>query len=108
MAACLRWWSTNVPKNGPSTAEEMLNAPPITPVATTERVSKYTQNVRANQRNVLVTPVISVLTSSRRKTRGVLLSCEGWVALMLILTTRDGPTHRSGRTRFTLNAQARL
>ena len=44
----------------------MLKAPPITPVATTERVSRYTQNVSANQRNELVTPVTRVLTSSRR------------------------------------------
>ena len=48
----------------------MLNAPPITPVATTERVSRYTQNVSANHRNELVTPVTSVLTSSCRNVRG--------------------------------------
>ena len=79
---CLRWRSTKVPNNGPSTAEEMLNAPPITPVATTERVSRYTQKVRANHRKVLVTPVMSVLTSSCRNTRGI-FSWEGSVALML-------------------------
>ena len=50
-----------MPKNGPNTAEEMLKAPPITPVATTDRVSRYTQNVSANQRNELVTPLTSVL-----------------------------------------------
>ena len=49
----------------------MLNAPPMTPVATTERVSRYTQNVSANHRNELVTPVTSVLTSSRRNTGGI-------------------------------------
>ena len=48
----------------------MLNAPPMTAVATTDRVSRYTQNVSANHRNVLVTPLMSVLTSSRRKTGG--------------------------------------
>ena len=51
---------------GRCAADAMPNAPPITPVATTERVSRYTQNVRANHRNELVTPVTSVLTSSRR------------------------------------------
>ena len=56
-----------MPNTGPSTAEEMANAPPITPVATTDRVSRYTQNVSANHRNVLVTPVTSVLASRRRK-----------------------------------------
>ena len=40
MAVCLRCRSTKVPKNGPSTADEMLNAPPMTPVATTDRVSR--------------------------------------------------------------------
>jgi hypothetical protein len=55
-----------LPNNGLKTADEMLNAPPITPVATTERVSRYTQNVRANHRKVLVTPVTRVLASSCR------------------------------------------
>ena len=40
MASCLRWWSTKVPNHGPITAVEMLNAPPMTPVATTDRVSR--------------------------------------------------------------------
>jgi hypothetical protein len=40
MAVCLRWRSTKVPKYGPSRADEMLKAPPITPVATTDRVSR--------------------------------------------------------------------
>ena len=39
-AVFLRWRSTNVPKIGPRMADEMLNAPPITPVATTDRVSR--------------------------------------------------------------------
>ena len=39
-AVFLRWRSTNVPKIGPRTADEMLNAPPMTPVATTDRVSR--------------------------------------------------------------------
>lgn len=47
-------------------AAERLNAPPITPVATTDRVSRYTQNVSANHRNELVTPLMSVLMSSWR------------------------------------------
>ena len=64
IARCLRWWSTNVPNAGPMNAAERLNAPPMTPVATTERVCRYTQNVSANQRNELVTPLTSVLTSS--------------------------------------------
>ena len=38
--------------------------------ATTERVSRYTQNVSANHRNELVTPLTSVLTRRRRNTRG--------------------------------------
>ena len=67
IAACLRWRSTKVPKTGPRNADERLNAPPITPVATTERVSRYTQNVSANHRNELVTPLTSVLTSRARK-----------------------------------------
>src|SRR3712207_1746231 len=56
IAVFLRCRSTNVPNSGPMTADEMLNAPPMTPVATTDRVSMYTQNVSANHRNELVTP----------------------------------------------------
>jgi hypothetical protein len=52
----------------------MLNAPPITPVTTTDRVSRNTQNVTANQRNELVTPLTSVLTSSRRKVSAIATS----------------------------------
>ena len=63
---CLRWRSMYVPKAGPRTADEMLNAPAMTPVTTTERVCRYTQNVRANHRNELVTPLTSELTRSRR------------------------------------------
>ena len=37
---CLRWRSTYVPKAGPRMAAEMLKAPPMTPVTTTERVSR--------------------------------------------------------------------
>ena len=59
----LRCRSTRVPMTGPRTALEIVNAPPITPVATTERVSMYTQNVNANHRNELLTPLASVLTS---------------------------------------------
>jgi hypothetical protein len=40
IAVCLRCRSANVPKNGPITADEMLKAPPMTPVATTDRVSR--------------------------------------------------------------------
>ena len=58
-------------QRGRAPPSEIANAPPMTPVATTERVSRYTQNVSANHRNVLVTPVMSVLTSSRRKTAGI-------------------------------------
>jgi hypothetical protein len=39
-ATCLRWRSTKVPNTGPRTADEMLKAPPMIPVATTERVSR--------------------------------------------------------------------
>ena len=39
-AVCLRCRSTNVPNIGPTIADEMLNAPPMTPVATTDRVSR--------------------------------------------------------------------
>ena len=40
MASCLRWWSTKVPNHGPITAIEMLKAPPMIPVTTTDRVSR--------------------------------------------------------------------
>jgi hypothetical protein len=70
-AVCLRCRSAKVPTKGPSTAEAMLKAPPMTPVATTERVSRYTQNVRANHRNELFTPLARVFTSRRRKTGGI-------------------------------------
>ena len=56
-------------------ADARPKAPPITPVATTERVSRYTQKVKANQRKELVTPLTSVLASRRRKTTGA--SCRG-------------------------------
>src|SRR5688500_8146644 len=51
----------------PRNADEALNAPPIIAVVTTERVSRYTQNVTANQRNVLVTPLSSEVIRSLRK-----------------------------------------
>lgn len=38
-------------------ADVALNAPPMTAVVTTERVSRYTQNVTANHKKVLVTPL---------------------------------------------------
>ncbi len=47
----------------------MLKAPPITPVTTTDRVSRYTQNVSANHRNELVTPLTRELASSWRNVR---------------------------------------
>ena len=37
---CLRWRSTYVPNAGPRTAAERLKAPAMTPVTTTERVSR--------------------------------------------------------------------
>jgi hypothetical protein len=40
MASCLRCRSTKVPNAGPTNAEQRLKAPPTTPVATTERVSR--------------------------------------------------------------------
>ena len=40
IARCLRWWSTNVPNQGPSNADDRPNAAPMTPVATTERVPR--------------------------------------------------------------------
>ena len=55
----------------------------MTPVATTERVSRYTQNVSANQRNELVTPVIRVLTTRRRKIRSVSAEVIVWVGIAL-------------------------
>ena len=39
------------------------------PVASTERVSRYTQNVSANQRKLVVTFAIIVLTSTCTKVR---------------------------------------
>src|SRR5688572_8186815 len=66
MIVFLRWRSTNVPNTMPRNADEALNAPPIIAVVTTERVSRYTQNVTANQRNVLVTPLSSELIRSLR------------------------------------------
>jgi hypothetical protein len=39
--------------------------PPTTAVATTERVSRYTQKVRANQRKLLVVLARTVLATSR-------------------------------------------
>jgi hypothetical protein len=41
-----------------------MYAPPITDEAITERVSRYTQNVRANHRKLLVTLAMSVLATS--------------------------------------------
>ena len=41
-----------------------MYAPPMMPVASTERVSRYTQNVSANQRKLVVTFAIIVFTST--------------------------------------------
>ena len=71
---CLRCRSTYVPNTGPRTAAEMLNAPPITPVTTTDRVSRNTQNVSANHRNELVTPLTSEFSSNCRNVR----SASAW------------------------------
>jgi hypothetical protein len=46
-------------------ADDRLNAAPMSAVVTTDRVSRYIQNVTANQTNELVTPVTRVLTSNR-------------------------------------------
>ena len=75
---CLRWRSTYVPNAGPRMAAEMLKAPPMTPVTTTERVSRYTQNVSANQRNELVTPLTSELTRRRRNVRSSPSEAATW------------------------------
>jgi hypothetical protein len=40
MAVCLRCRSTKVPNTGPSRADESVNVPAMTPVATTEWVSR--------------------------------------------------------------------
>ena len=63
----LRWRSTNVPNMIPNSAEKMANAPPITDVASTDRVWRYTQNVTANHRKLVITPLMRALTRSRWK-----------------------------------------
>ena len=88
IAVCLRLRSTKVPKAGPRKAIERLNAAPMTPVATTERVSRYTQNVRANHTNELVTPLASVLTSRARKARSLAASVAWGVSLRESITRR--------------------
>lgn len=92
MAVCLRRRSTKVPKTGPSTAAEMLNAPAMQPVATTDRDSRYTQNVRANHRNELVTEVTSVLASSWRNAAGTLSAAwaRGAVVVSIGCTSSTG------------------
>ncbi len=50
ITVCLRCLSTMVPNTMENTATSSMYAPPMTPVARTERVSRYTQNVSANQR----------------------------------------------------------
>ncbi len=47
---CLRCRSTIVPNTIENTAIRSMYAPPMIPVASTDRVSRYTQKVSANHR----------------------------------------------------------
>ncbi len=65
----LRWRSTMVPNSIAKNAMSSMYAPPMMPVASTDRVSRYTQKVSANQRKLVVTFAIAVLTSTCTKVR---------------------------------------
>ncbi len=69
ITACLRWRSTIVPKTIEKIATSSMYAPPMMPVASTDRVSRYTQKVSANHRKLVVTFASAVLTSTWMKVR---------------------------------------
>ncbi len=64
MTRCLRWRSTTVPNSIPNRAIRSMYAPPMRPVARTDLVSRYAQNVSANQRKLVVTLATAVLIST--------------------------------------------
>jgi hypothetical protein len=50
MTAFFFMWSTIAPNTMPNTATSSMYEPPMIAVASTDRVSRYAQNVRAHQR----------------------------------------------------------
>jgi hypothetical protein len=84
MTRCLRWRSTSVPNTieiMPKNATSSMYAPPMTPVASTDLVSRYTQNVSANHRKLVVTFAAAVLTSTWKNVRmpfggGTIVRCR--------------------------------
>lgn len=72
----------------------MLNAPPITPVVTTDRVSRKTQEVSANQTKQLLRPVPRVLTSSWRNATGIGARFGRRPPPTSVVTVRRGPKTR--------------
>ena len=69
MTRCLRWRSTIVPNTIEKSATNSMYAPPMMPVASTDCVSMYTQNVSANHRKLVVMFASAVLTSTWMKVR---------------------------------------
>ena len=55
--------SIQVPNGTPMAATSSMKAPPMIAVASTERVSRYTQKVSANHRKLVVTLAMNVFTS---------------------------------------------
>ncbi|MNR59557.1 hypothetical protein D3C85_1808350 [compost metagenome] len=61
MARFFLLWSTIVSNTIVKIATSSMYEPPIIPVANTDFVSRYTQNVSANHKKLVVTFAISVL-----------------------------------------------
>src|SRR3712207_276755 len=72
----------------------------MTPVATTDRVSTYTQKVSANHRNELVTPVTNVFASNLRNAGGIVLSPAAAMGISLLsITHHDEGSGRNSSVR---------
>ncbi len=71
MTVFLRWWSTRLPNQIPVRLVATRKMPAMMPVAITERVSRNTQNVTANQTVKFTTDTVNVLAIRCANTRCV-------------------------------------
>ena len=82
--------STKVPNSSAEPASSSMYVPPMIAVASTERVSRYTQKVSANHKKLLVTLASKVLPTSGWKVDIAALGLG--VAGPAVVVTRSSPS----------------